>query len=562
MISETIFTVVDLETTGGLQQTNRIIELCAIKVKNRKIIDRFSTLINPQIPISYFIAQYTGISNDMVKSAPIFEDIQDRLFDFLKEGVFVAHNVPFDLGFLNMEFQRCGKEKLNNRWLCTYRLAKRLLPELKKVNLGDLSTYFGIEIKDRHRAEGDTQATVQVLEELIKIAHKEHQIEHLDGLIGLQFKSQRYFKQEPDHFKDLREKTLGLLPKKPGVYIMKSEFDEVLYIGKSKNLKSRVSTYFTHQEQSEKIKELVKRVKKLEHIITGSELEALLLESKLIKKHKPKFNTLLKHYRSYPFIILTEHEFPRLEITTNGFGDTQEAFGPFNSMDLAKKVLDILQKEFRLRKCNGTAFKKSSTCLYLEMESCIGPCEEIESQSKRNVYHQEIQHLKLFLNGQDPLLLKQLKEKMKAMSELKNYEDAAALRQKVKSLSKIFYRQASITASANRNNALVILQDESFSQNHPCFLILFVRYGRLVSQKQVEINEAMELKPMIEEIYYKSKEKPTRINKDELDEMMVLANWIYHNRHTLQCLYIKEKDSAKKIVNNLQKRLEKLSEKK
>ncbi len=560
MISDTTFAVVDLETTGGLQQGNRIIDICAIKVKNQEVLESFSTLLNPEIPISFFITQYTGISNEMVGSAPLFETIIEPLHVFLQDTVFVAHNVSFDLGFLNMELQRCGKEKLTNRWLCTYRLAKRLLPQQKKVNLGDLSNYFGIEIKDRHRAKGDSQATVEILKKLVQIAQERHNVESLDDLLALQFKSHRNFIKEPAHYKNLREQSLAFLPKKPGVYLMKSASDEILYIGKSKNLKSRVSSYFNYQEQTDKIKELLKRVKKLDHITTGSELEALLLESKLIKQYKPSFNTQLKHYRSYPFIILTDHDYPKLEISTNGFSEKNEAFGPFNSMDLAKKVLDILQKEFKLRKCNDTTFRKTGTCLYLDLESCIGPCQSNGSNIQTE-YRLEIDQLKSFLNGQDPILLKQLKEKMKALAEIKNYEQAAQLRKKIKSLSKIFYRQASITASANRNNALIILESEDFSPSNPEFVILFVRYGRMQCQKLIGKEHAADLKSTIEDVYFGNAIKPDRIRKEELDEMMVLSNWIYHKRHSLQCLYVKDDESPKKIIQKLEKRLEKLSEK-
>jgi DNA polymerase-3 subunit epsilon len=560
MISETTFTVVDLETTGGLQETNRIIDLCAIKVKNGKVFDRYATLINPQIPISFFITQYTGISNEMVSSAPLFESIQNDLYKFLDGSVFVAHNVTFDLGFLNMEFERCGNEKLNNRWLCTYRLAKRLLPQQKKVNLGDLSNYFGITIKDRHRANGDTEATVGILQHLIEIAGEKHGIDRLDELISLQFKPFRHFKKEPQHVQHLREQVVGLLPKKPGVYLMKSQSNEILYIGKSKNLKARVSSYFNHTEHSDKVKELIGRVKKLDHIVTGSELEALLLESRLIKQHKPAFNTLLKHYRTYPFIILTEHEYPKLEISTNGFSESTEAFGPFNSMELARKVLDILQKEFKLRKCSTREFSRSRTCLYLEMQSCIGPCHA-EDETIKTTYAFELSQLKQFLSGHDPVLIKHLKAKMKGLAEIRHYEEAAELRKKIKSLSKIFYRQASITASANQNNALILLPSQDFSEDNPMFCVLLVRYGRLMHQKTVLASEISDLKPFLEDTYFNGHPRPDHIQKDELDEMMVLANWIYHKRHSLQCLYIKEAESLKKVLKNLDKRIGKLSEK-
>ncbi|NTV45509.1 MAG: hypothetical protein HGB11_03065, partial [Chlorobiales bacterium] len=145
-LSEAIFTVVDLETTGGVQPENGIIEICAIKVQNGQVLDVCDTLVNPQIPIPYFISQYTGITNEMVSTAPAIREVLPKFLNLVENTVFVAHNVPFDFGFVNMELTKSGYGKIENRWLCTLRLARRLLPKQQRANLGELSAYFGIQI--------------------------------------------------------------------------------------------------------------------------------------------------------------------------------------------------------------------------------------------------------------------------------------------------------------------------------------------------------------------------------------------------------------------------------
>jgi DNA polymerase-3 subunit epsilon len=557
-ITDATFTVIDLETTGGAQIEHTIIEVAALKVRGGELIDELTTLVNPQQPISYFISQYTGITNDMVRSAPRLEEVLPRLLALIGDSVFVAHNISFDLRFLNMELKRHGKPALQNPALCTVRLARRLLPKQQRKSLGELAQWFGIVIKERHRARGDAMATVQVLQKLIEIAAEKHDIEYLDELLSLQFQPMRYFKKEPAHIRQLRERLLPTLPEKPGVYLMRSAVGEVLYVGKSKNLKARISSYFTSEtEKPEKIRELMRAVRAIDIVPTGSELEALLTESRLIKAHRPRYNTLLKRYKSYPFLRLSAHRFPRLEITMTVQDDGAEYFGPFPSMQVARDVCDVLSKNSLLRECSDEEFQKGRACLYLDLQRCLAPCERM--QAVEEAYQQEVERVRRFLSGEDSALIALLTEKMKQLANELRFEEAAELRSKIHSLKRVFYRQADIISSVNENNLLIILPSEKYSERCKEFVVLFIRFGRLKAQHKISPDEVFALEGEIRRVFFSGEQKPERCEKEEIDEMHILSSWIYHNRESLACLYMSPYSSAEHAVMALAERLAELS---
>jgi DNA polymerase-3 subunit epsilon len=558
-ISDAVFTVIDLETTGGVKPEHSIIEFSALKVRRGEIMDEFTSLVNPRQPISFFISQYTGITNEMVRHAPVIADLLPQLKQFIGTSVFVAHNLSFDLGFVNMELERHGYEPLENPALCTVRLARRLLPKTQRKNLGELAASFGIEIQNRHRAKGDALATVRVLTELINLAAVEHGAEHLQELLSLQYQPMRKFKREPRHIQKIRNHLLPKLPEKTGVYFFYSAKDELLYIGKSKNLKARVSSYFTHNaEKPDKVKELVSVVRRVEWQPTGSELEALLIESRLIKLHRPRYNTMLKRYKSYPFLRLTAHQFPRLETATEVQPDGAEYFGPFSSMEVVQDVLDVMNKNFLLRECSDVEFKKGRACVYADLHRCLAPCEPHRFTSTR--YNEELARVRRFLSGQNAEIIDVLMEKMKRLADELRFEEAAELRGKIQSLRRVFYRQSDITASVNQNNLLILLPSENHSKSVKEFTILFVRFGRLVAQTKIFPETAEQLGSWVQGIYSAGETAPEQCRKEEIDEMQILSSWIYHNRETLSCLYIGAEQTLQEILAELSERLLKLTQ--
>ena len=285
--------VVDVETTGADAVRNRITDIACVTVLNGEIVSEYSSLVNPHQSIPPFISQMTGITYDMVFNAPEANDIMNEILKLFesKDVIFCAHNARFDLGFVNNTLEREGLEPLSNQNLCTLKLAKRLITTKQKKNVGALAEYFNIPIVNRHRALGDAIATATFLIELLKIAEKEHEIRTVDDLVKFQNKQIKHFKAPSATYKRV-EQILNELPDEPGVYRFLDKNGKILYIGKAKILKDRVKSYFSIDTfTSSKIAKMFQLIHNIKWITTETELEALLLESREIKKWKPYYNT-------------------------------------------------------------------------------------------------------------------------------------------------------------------------------------------------------------------------------------------------------------------------------
>src|SRR4030067_3558780 len=274
------FSVVDVETTGLTPRYNGVIEIGIVKVKGFKIVDRYSTLINPGRPIPYYITQFTGISDDDIFNAPFFEDVAEEISEFISGSVITAHNLSFDRSFLNKEFLMIGKEKPANPQLCTLRLSKRLYPELRSRSLSSLSYYLRVKLINAHRALPDAEATEKMFIKILKNLKKTNEVKTLSELLSLQvFPSKKETKIKIS--KHLKENVYSL-PEAPGVYYFLNSKGRVIYIGKAKSLSKRVRSYFL-LTAPRKAKRIVKQTRRIKYEITNSELTALLSEAELIK---------------------------------------------------------------------------------------------------------------------------------------------------------------------------------------------------------------------------------------------------------------------------------------
>lgn len=278
------YIVVDFETTGSLAFIDRIIEAGAVVFSRGKITDYFSSLIHPGKSIPPFITLLTGITPEMIRSAPPAEVVIPKLMSLIEGKVFVAHNARFDLTFLNYELERLGLPQYQGDVLCTLNMARRLL-RLPRRGLDSLAEYFGIEITHRHRAMYDAEATARILGKMLKILDSEGIVTWGD----LQRRLDGSYKV-PSNFLKLRY-IIEEVPHNPGVLIFLDEVGNVLYITKSKDLKSKISNYFyIHEGISKNREELLKHTNSLEYIITTTEFEAYLLEKELLQMLEPRFN--------------------------------------------------------------------------------------------------------------------------------------------------------------------------------------------------------------------------------------------------------------------------------
>lgn len=277
-----IYAIVDIETTGAYASGNTITEISIQVFDGSVVIDRFETLVNPQRPIPYFIQSMTGITNEMVADAPVFEEIAGTVYEILKDKVFVAHNVNFDYSFLKHELA-IGGFALTIPKLCTVRLSRKVFPGFMSYSLGSLCRALDISIQNRHRAGGDAEATIRLFEKLLANGAQDH----IEKFLKKSSREQYL----PLH---LPKEQIEQLPRKPGVYYFRNQKGKVIYVGKAKNLRSRVSSHFSHNGTSRQKQEFIRNVYNISYQVCGTELMAAVLEETEIKKLWPVYNVSSK----------------------------------------------------------------------------------------------------------------------------------------------------------------------------------------------------------------------------------------------------------------------------
>lgn len=271
-----MFTIVDIETTGGSHERDKITEICILVHDGLTVTEKFTTLINPERHIPEYISRMTGITNQMVENAPKFYEVAKKIVEMTEGHIFVAHNVNFDYNFIRQEFRSLGYDWKRDK-LCTVRLSRKLLPRRVSYSLGRLCESLGITIEARHRAAGDAEATAQLFDILLarKSEHPSYRRQDLTEL-------------NTSKIDKIKLHILKKLPEETGVYYFLDKDRNIIYIGKSTNMHSRAIGHFSNRK--DKAYRMLEELMDVDFVKTGSELIALLLESEEIKKHKPKYN--------------------------------------------------------------------------------------------------------------------------------------------------------------------------------------------------------------------------------------------------------------------------------
>jgi len=535
------FIVVDVETTGSDSKRNRITDIACVTVLGGEIISEFSSLVNPHQSIPPFISRMTGITYDMVFNAPEAKEIFVEVSELFKnkKAVFTAHNVKFDLGFVNRTLQRTKFDKLTNPYLCTLKLARRLLPVKQKKNVDALSDYFNIPVTNRHRALGDASATAKFLIQLLETAESEHGITTIEELLKFQNKQLRHF-QAPSATLKRVEKQLKELPDAPGVYNFIDKYNEILYIGKAKSLKSRVKSYFQIDTfTSKKIARMFRMIHKIRWECTNTELEALLLESKEIKKHKPHYNTVDKKYKSYPFVKLTiQNDFPIFETCNSIEPDGAEYYGPLRSAALAEDLIRNVESKFKIRKCKDKPkpSAKKKPCFYYHIEQCLSPCSTAVSKKD---YSKEINKIRLYLTGLPEGIITQLENKMNYFAGSLEFEKAEQIKRNILELKKLFSKNESVPTSINKNNLIIIIP---LSEKEKTLNLYMIKSGMLHFQKTIGRKSKLdEIFNVIHEIYYNGQLPVNVFSKEDIDEIRIVSNWINKQNGGGEFLYLEEK---------------------
>lgn len=561
-IKDTGFLVVDVETTGLSAVNDRITEIGMIHVQNGKILDKFETLVNPGVFIPRYITELTGITNDMVYNKPTFYEIFPQVKEFISKFnnniIFTGHNVSFDYKFISSSVERTVKEKFELPVLCTCRLARRLNRTLRSKSLYSLIQYYGIRILRRHRALDDAKATAKILINFLKQLEAEYGMESVEDLLSFQYKKIYGPEKMPANIKRIKT-ILKDIPELPGVYFMKSKSDELLYVGKAKNLHDRVNSYFYHNtSHTPKIRKLIRQVHKVEYETTGSELSALIKESWLIKKNKPKYNTATKRYGRFPFIkIDVQNSYPVAAKTHEVKLDGARYYGPFKSGYTADSLLGQIDKTFYLRKCDDKKLhpsKNNSTCMYFEFKQCKGPCNFTQSPHE---YKTEVNRVMTFLESEaNPGALKQLEDKMYNLADEMKYEEASEVRDRITDLKRVILNMELTTSRLNLKNFIIKCRETNRKNSNEVF---FVAGGKLVKSLMLPGDEVVYeedyIKEMVNNIYFNGNlfsstlyNNYGRYGKDELDAMKIISNWLFHNNSPKTLLKIEDKVSPEKIL--------------
>ena len=277
---------------------------------------------------------------------------------------------------------------------------------------------------------------------------------------------------------DILREAVKLVPEQPGCYLYYDAVGEIIYVGKAKNLKRRVYSYFHKQHESPKTNILVSQIEKLEYIITDSEVEALILESHLIKKHKPKYNILLKDDKKYPYFLITDEDFPRIQVVRkkNLNPDKGRFYGPYTDVGAMYATLEFLKKLFPLKQCKTPKFS-NRPCLYYHIGKCLAPCQgKVTPEEYQKLIHQ----VELFLSGKQTELLKQIQEQMQKYAETEQFEKAAKMRDSYLDLQKTLERQKVVYENTKLNEDIIaVLYEDGIL----AIVIMMIREGRLIDKK-------------------------------------------------------------------------------
>ena len=543
---EASFVVVDTETTGSNASSDRIIEIGAVHVRGGQIVDRFQELINPECAVPRRITWITGISTAMVFDKPGVRDVMPRFMEFLGSSVFVAHNLGFDLGFVNGERLRLAFDPIPNDTLCTLRLARRLLPGLRSKSLASLTDFYKIRVQRRHRALEDAQATAEVLLRFLDHIDLEFGATELGEVLGFQYRRYGEIKQDTKHVTHIRENVLSTLPESPGVYFMKDSRRRTIYIGKALNLRSRVRSYFTSIEgHPGRIRKMVRSVRNVEWQETSSELEALLLESQLIKKLKPTYNRAQLQYVNRPFVRLeTAHRAPRITFDAFLHDDGAEYYGPLSTRGEAMFVVDVIDRFFQLRECDDVTFSRGKRCLYSSLGRCLAPCEQ-----NSDLYAAELERVRAFLMGRDWSVIEKIGDAMKAAAAELDYEQAGIYRDWQKRLQRVLTKREAIASRVLDHNAIIIHRPPEGARR-----LLVISRGRHAETISVEedLEGALEaLRLVAHRRFVVDAAGPDSYREREIDEVYLLAHWLYVHRQEVTQVRWEDGEDAEDLVRRV-----------
>lgn len=539
-VRDATFVIVDLETTGTHATRDRIIEIGAVKMCSGDVVDTMEALVDPQCPISRHITRITGITNADVFDQPQIEDVLPHFLDFLGNAIFVAHNCQFDSNFINTELQRTGLSPLSNPTLCTLRLARRLLQGLPSKGLSSLITFFDLDPGQRHRALSDAIAAQQVLTRLLYRLDEQYEITEVDTLLAFQHSRYEGLHRNQGRQAHFRKKILRKLPRAPGVYRMIGPGDKLLYIGKASVLTDRVRSYFAGVEgHPSHIRKMMLKVQDIQWTETATELEALLLESRLIKEQAPPFNKAARAYRRRPFLRLGAIAGSGwITVIEHVRADGARHYGPLANRREAELLAEAL---VMLYGASPSSFKDPERVGIGLGSARIGGRLTEEGFAQATA----------FLQGENSEALTILERRMQHAAKMQAYERAARIRNWLVAMKTIHSRPHFTRVALLERSGAVLYRNEDRIEVH------FVVHGCPTVHRVWPCAEDVFREALV--VFQDRMFQPQdRLKMQQVDGISLLSAWMFKNRDHIHVLSWAAEKSLSAFERDLQSLIEEI----
>lgn len=467
-LAEVTFVVVDLETTGGSPQGCRITEIGAVKVRGGQQLGEFQTLVNPGEPIPAFVTVLTGITDTMVATAPRIDGVLPAFLEFCRGSVLVAHNAPFDVGFLKAACAATERPWPDPPVLDTAHLARQVVSrdEARDRKLSTLSRLFHSTTSPDHRALDDARATVDVLHGLIERVgnlgvSSVEELTMFTSRVPAAIQRKRYLAES--------------LPDAPGVYLFRDDRERPLYVGVSVNIRSRVRSYFTAAEQRTRMAEMVALATSVTPVVCATPLEARVRELRLIAEHNPRYNRRSRFPERAPWLKLTAETYPRLSVIRQVRDDGGTYIGPFSTTGTAEQAMAALHETFPLRQCSRKLPRRASpaatACLLADLGRCGAPCVGRQTPAE---YAEIVRAAVSSMTDDARPVVKALLDQANRLGEQQRFEEATVARDRLLSFVRAAARTQRLRPLAATPELLAALRTPRGGWE-----LVLVRHGRL-----------------------------------------------------------------------------------
>jgi DNA polymerase III subunit epsilon len=525
-LADVVYTVVDLETTGATPGFSKITEIGAVRVVRGEQTATFSQLVNPGVPIPAMITSITGIDDLTVAEAPPIEDVLPRFVEFSADSVLVAHNARFDLAFLDYELGKLLGCTFQRPTLDTLRLARKLCPQ-QRCSLAALAYRFDTRVKPEHRALQDAQATAELLVLFLSWLQEE-------GMTTLE-EVARFC--EPGARRNYHKIALTEgLPQTPGVYLMRDAGGQPLYIGKAENLRRRTRDHFL-QRQAYHARQALELLDRIDVVETGSEFGALMLEQRLIARHKPHYNSHGTRAASYHYVKLSGDEFPRLYATPNLRVDGGYYAGPFRKVSTARRLVDCLTSVYPLRTCSrirpaSTTEGAKGPCPRAATGACLSPC----SRRLNGEYSEVVDQVRRVLAGDGADVDARLRARQARMIERLAFEQAGRLQRQREALERALRGIRRLAAAGHDHAVLVYPAAEEGRVK-----LWGVSRGAVVLERDLAVRTfgQSRARQVLTAVAAAAPPRPP-LPAVTIDEVLLVHGWLHAHRQAVNVLDVRE----------------------